>query len=298
MRPSIHCRITRSSLQQVGPKKKDRTARAILALALKNGGLDLADGSTANRTNLAKREYHHLFPDAHLQRKSVSDDKIYCSMNCALVTWRTNRTISDKPPERYLAERREGTDLSEADIAERLESHLIPYSEMVAGEYDEFLNARAELIVGAMQKMCRSASGGEGEGLAMELNKLMKLGLSYPGVSFGYHSWSLGIYLETLEQSIMHAGDQYRVRARRALDDRIGEIHDEEYMQELNYIDEAVDEHIPAYARMSAILLVWGIFEFTVVDIVRYIARREGVLGKPERYAGKRPSKSIEPLAK
>ena len=29
----------------------------------------------------------------------------------------------------------------------------------------------------------------------MDFNKLMKLDLSYPGVSFGYHSWSLGIYL-------------------------------------------------------------------------------------------------------
>lgn len=138
------------------PKKKDRVARAILALALKNGGLDLADGSQASRGNLAKREYHHLYPDAHLKKFGVAEDKIYLSLNCALVTWKTNRTISAKNPERYLAERRDGTNLGEAEVRARLASHLIPYDEMVAGDYDAFLNKRAELIHSAMKKLCES----------------------------------------------------------------------------------------------------------------------------------------------
>ena len=45
----------------------------------------------------------------------------------------------------------------------------------------------------------------------------------------------------------------------------------------LAYIDEAVKEHIPAYTRMAAIVLVWGIFESTVADIARYLARKEDV---------------------
>ena len=31
----------------------------------------------------------------------------------------------------------------------------------------------------------------------VDLEKLMKLDLSYPGISFGYYSWSLGIYLDS-----------------------------------------------------------------------------------------------------
>jgi hypothetical protein len=54
------------------PVRKDRLARAILALALKHGGFDLADGGTVTRTNLTKREYHHLFPAAHLFRLEYS----------------------------------------------------------------------------------------------------------------------------------------------------------------------------------------------------------------------------------
>jgi len=138
------------------PVRKDRLARAILALALKHGGVDLADGSTATRVNLEKREYHHLFPDAHLTRLGFPTDQIYLSLNCALVTWRTNRNISDKDPERYLAERRDGTDLGEQEVKARLASHLIPYDEMVNGDYKAFLNKRAELVHDAMAEICTS----------------------------------------------------------------------------------------------------------------------------------------------
>lgn len=143
------------------PKRRDRLARAILAMALKQGGLDLADGSAVSRSNLTRREYHHLFPDAHLQRLGFSD-RAYRSLNCALVTWRTNRNISDKEPERYLAERLQGTDLGEAEIRARLESHLIPYDAMVAGDYDAFLTARAERVHTAMLKACAGGAGAGG----------------------------------------------------------------------------------------------------------------------------------------
>lgn len=140
------------------PKQKDRLARAILALALKHGGLDLADGGTVTRENLKKREYHHLFPDAHLKRLGLEDRRIYCSLNCALVTWKTNRTISDKDPERYLAERRDGSSIGEAGVRARLDSHLIPFDEMVAGDYEAFLRARASLIEAAMNDLCDAAA--------------------------------------------------------------------------------------------------------------------------------------------
>jgi hypothetical protein len=136
------------------PVRRDRLARAILALALRQGGLDLADGSAVTRANLAKREYHHLFPVAHLARLGVSEEQAYVSLNCALVTWRTNRNISDKEPERYLAERREGSSLGDAEVKARLASHLIPFDEMVSGDYHAFLEKRGSMIHDAMTKLC------------------------------------------------------------------------------------------------------------------------------------------------
>ncbi|MBR8279052.1 DUF262 domain-containing protein [Burkholderia vietnamiensis] len=136
------------------PTNKDRLGRAILALALHEGGLDLADGGTVSRANLPKREYHHLFPDAHLTRLGVSDSEIYRSLNCALVTWQTNRNISDKEPERYLAERLEGSSIGELEVRQRLSSHLIPYDEMVTGNYRAFLEKRTSLVREKMLKLC------------------------------------------------------------------------------------------------------------------------------------------------
>jgi hypothetical protein len=138
------------------PVRKDRLARAILALALKRGGNDLADGGAATRASLARREYHHLFPVAHLARLGFPESRIWLSLNCALVTWRTNRNISDKSPERYLAERRDGSELGEPEVRAPLESHLIPYDDMVVNDYQAFLNARAKLTHSAMASLCKT----------------------------------------------------------------------------------------------------------------------------------------------
>ena len=136
------------------PKKKDRLGRAVLALSLRHGGLDLADGSPATARNLSKREYHHLFPAGHLESKGVSNAKTFRALNCALVSWRTNRAISAKQPEKYLAERRLPDSPTDAQIEERLRSHLIPYEQMVNDDYDSFLEKRAEMVHVEMSRLC------------------------------------------------------------------------------------------------------------------------------------------------
>lgn len=136
------------------PKRKDRLARAILALALRKGGYDLADNSEINRKNLSKREYHHIFPVAHLVKNGYTEDQIHRSLNCALVSWQTNRNISNKKPERYLTERCEGAHLGKYEVKERLVSHIIPYEDMVRNDYENFLKSRARLIERSMQNLC------------------------------------------------------------------------------------------------------------------------------------------------
>lgn len=140
------------------PTKKDRLPRALMALSLRAGGYDLADGAPATREHLAEREYHHLFPVARLKEQGKSESEIYRALNCALVTWKTNRNISAKTPEKYLAERREGTSLGEDEVRRRLESHLVPYDEMVSATYEEFLLERAKRMHSMMVKLCTGQS--------------------------------------------------------------------------------------------------------------------------------------------
>ena len=136
------------------PIRADRVPRALMALSLRTGGYDLADGSPATRESLAEREYHHLFPVARLKAQGRKDTEIFRALNCALVTWKTNRNISAKTPEKYLSERREGTSLGEEEVRRRLESHLVPYDEMTSSTYDEFLLARAQKMHSMMLKLC------------------------------------------------------------------------------------------------------------------------------------------------
>lgn len=144
-----------NDLQGAGwPKRKDRLGRAILALSLRHGGLDLADASPATVDNLPTREYHHLFPAAHLSAQNKSNPEIFRALNCALVSWKTNRTISSKDPERYLTEREIEKGPSKEEIAARLLSHLIPYDEMVSNDYDKFLTTRSQIIYDEMSKLC------------------------------------------------------------------------------------------------------------------------------------------------
>ena len=112
--------------------------------------------------------------------------------------------------------------------------------------------------------------------MSIDLEKLMKLDMGYPGISFGYHSWALGAYLDSLENFIGIAKEQYRTRAKHDLEKRKEEFEPKEYYQQkLNEIDEAADEHIPRYARMAAIVPLWGIFELSVSDITNYVAEKE-----------------------
>ena len=135
------------------PTRRDRLARTVLAVSIRAGGLDLADGAPASRSSLADREYHHLFPVAWLRNAGTPEGQAYRALNCALVTWRTNRTIGAKAPERYLAERRDGTPLGEAEVRSRLDSHLVPFDELVAGDYDAFLAERAVLVGDAIKSL-------------------------------------------------------------------------------------------------------------------------------------------------
>lgn len=109
----------------------------------------------------------------------MPDDQIYRALNCALITSRTNRTISNKDPITYLRDRAENGHLGESELKRRLKTHLIPYEPLAVGyaglpdeerrtkikrDYDEFLHARACVIAKAAQLV--------GEGETLELHRL------------------------------------------------------------------------------------------------------------------------------
>jgi len=152
------------------PKNKNSLARAILALSLKAGARDIADDAPITREHLEQREYHHLFPDSLLRDAGLKEEQSYRALNCALITWRTNRKISNKEPVEYLRERSEANSLGERDLDRRLQTHLIDpgslrvggwtdgsgklISERVLSDYNRFLEERANIVHHFVQQVC------------------------------------------------------------------------------------------------------------------------------------------------
>lgn len=135
------------------PTKRDRLARAILCASLRAGGHDFADGAKATADSVARREYHHVFPVATLPGDR-SDSRNARALNCALVSWKTNRKIAANTPADYLDARAKDAHLGEAEVRYRLASHLIPYDELIAGDYELFLDARVAMIERVMRQLC------------------------------------------------------------------------------------------------------------------------------------------------
>lgn len=149
------------------PKQKDSLARAILAASNYFGARDFADNTELTAESVLRREYHHVFPNQLLTEAELPS---MLALNCALITWKTNRTIGRADPIAYLEKRAEHAP-QPRDVKDRLESHLVPYDVLVeAGPYDEpagarlraavepdfdiFMNERAELVARFMRSVC------------------------------------------------------------------------------------------------------------------------------------------------
>ncbi|GAB3456749.1 DUF262 domain-containing protein [Kineococcus endophyticus] len=134
------------------PKKRDRLARSVLAVSLYGSAIDLADGSSVSAASLGRREYHHVFPDGYLKKLGEKTPSSL-ALNCALITWRTNRTISDKEPLQYMKERSEASSLGDEEILYRLKTHAIPSGPLLTNNYQTFLDERRQLVEEAMKQL-------------------------------------------------------------------------------------------------------------------------------------------------
>lgn len=163
---------TFEQLMRVGwPRGSDRMARAVLATTIYFGGWDFADGLPASYESLQRREYHHVFPDALLQDADIGS---YLALNCALITWKTNRNIGRKDPLEYIKDRVQWS--NESEVAQRFETHLLDFKELAAAHYvdadgqplkgsslaltlkpdfDRFLERRAKRVACAAAKLAR-----------------------------------------------------------------------------------------------------------------------------------------------
>ncbi len=146
------------------PKRMSIQGRGVLAVACRLGALDFSTGERLDKNNVKSRHYHHIFPDALLKEAKIDG---HLALNCALITDKTNISIGRKDPLLYLKERYKWN--TKDIVKERLQSHLIPISELsnggykklsikkkkkkLASDFDAFLLARAMLVSKAAKRL-------------------------------------------------------------------------------------------------------------------------------------------------
>jgi hypothetical protein len=142
-------------------KRTTIRGRAILAVCCRLGAFDFSTGERLDIDNIARRHYHHVFPDSLLSEAGINS---FLALNCTLISDNTNITIGRREPLVYMKDRYKWT--TEAIVSERLQSHLIPIPELANGGYAglsdgekkdklkkdfyEFLLKRARLVMKAV----------------------------------------------------------------------------------------------------------------------------------------------------
>lgn len=148
------------------PKRATIHGRAILAVACRLGVFDFSTGERLDVNNIEQRHYHHIYPDALLKEAEINS---FLALNCSLISDKTNISIGRKDPLDYMKDRYKWT--TEEIVSERLQSHLIPISELANGGYEglsqeqkatklrddfeAFKRRRAELVMKAVKLLAK-----------------------------------------------------------------------------------------------------------------------------------------------
>lgn len=118
--------------------------KTFIALLASKGPRSFISGAKVDLSTTLKqasaREFHHIFPDKYLQHLGKVKKEIYPLANFCFLNNADNQKIKDKAPSDYVAL------LNPDSISEVLGAAICP-PDTFTMDYDEFLNARARLLL-------------------------------------------------------------------------------------------------------------------------------------------------------
>jgi len=140
--------VTPEVLKDTKFSKSNAFSRAFIILLAGQQPTDMVNGSKVDTgealSSFNRKEYHHVFPRAFLETKSVDPAKISSLCNFCILPSASNKIISDKAPSEYFEKV-----IPQSDFASILKSNLLPVKRRIYQEndYDTFLVKRAEEII-------------------------------------------------------------------------------------------------------------------------------------------------------
>jgi hypothetical protein len=145
--------ITEIDLIKTKFSKANSTTRAMLLLMaqftpkdlVKNIAVDL--DKSLSKYN--RKEFHHIFPNAHLKERGIEKNEIFSLVNFCFLPSDSNKKISRSSPSDYFF-----NIIDQTDFNDILESNLFPLDKDIYNKdnYERFLERRAEIIISEVQK--------------------------------------------------------------------------------------------------------------------------------------------------
>lgn len=133
--------------------KSSPLVRAFLLLLAQNHPIDLVNGTLVDLgkalSEYNSKEYHHIFPRAHLKKREFPPDKINSLCNFCFLTADSNKKISSKSPSDYFV-----AVVPQDRLATILESNLMPLNKEVyeKNDFETFLKLRSQKVLEFLDK--------------------------------------------------------------------------------------------------------------------------------------------------
>jgi len=133
--------------------KNSPLVRAFLLLLAQNTPVDLVNGNNVDLGTALSRynakEYHHIFPRAHLKERQFTQDKINSLCNFCFLTSDSNKKISSKAPADYFV-----NIVPQDKFGTILEANLMPLNREVyeKNDFEQFLKLRSQLVMQILSK--------------------------------------------------------------------------------------------------------------------------------------------------
>lgn len=129
--------------------------KGIMALLYKEKCRDFMNDITIDKVNsmLQSPDIHHIFPEAYCVQKNIKRLKYNSIVNKTPILPETNRSIGGNAPSIYtkgILKKVRG--LTEEELKERIESHLVDYSALVNDNFDSYFVTRAKKLLSLIEK--------------------------------------------------------------------------------------------------------------------------------------------------
>lgn len=128
--------------------------KGIMALIYREQWKDFMKGTTMDlvRSMDESPDIHHIFPEAYCTKKGYKKEKWNSIVNKTPLLPASNRAIGGSAPSVYCKKIMRDTNIDEAALRDRVESHLINYDVFIEDDFDLYFIDRAKRLLSIIEK--------------------------------------------------------------------------------------------------------------------------------------------------